>query len=472
MMLRSRSRAQNRSTPAILLAQGLCTALLGVAACGDDPQSPTDTTGTDTSDSTSPSDTNDTSDTSSPSDTDDIASGDTGAGDTGSDTSPGDTVSGDTGSGDTTTPMAAQPGLIAWTGASPNSPAFGGISSFKVSGSAFLPQVSLVAGSQQNPVRSGDAGNLGADIDGDGLMDLVAWSGFSNNSPFRGAISVYLATGEGYGEPTTWFTGTDQAAALRGTTANLAGDIDGDGRADLVAWSGLADNSPFRGGVAVHLSTGTAFAPPSTWLTGTDQAPVMRGSTANLLGDVDGDGKDDLVAWSGLAINSPFRGAVNVHLSTGTAFAAASSWLTGTDQAPVMRGNNANLLADVDGDGRADLIAVSSVDPMGPSRGGISVHLSTGTSFAAASTWRTGTMESPVPPGDTAILATDLDGDEKADLVFWNRAFPPNSWGGLTVMRSNGAGFDAPAAWFAGRPEAAVGWGETANLGGAVFSAQ
>jgi hypothetical protein len=51
--------------------------------------------------------------------------------------------------------------------------------------------------------------------------------------------------------------------------------MNGDGRADLVAWN--ADN------IQVELSTGSSFSPPATWISNTP----FQGTRANVAGSVD-----------------------------------------------------------------------------------------------------------------------------------------------------------------------------------------
>ena len=161
----------------------------------------------------------------------------------------------------------------------------------------------------------------------------------------------------------------DQLASLAGEepaveepAANLSGDVNGDGRADLVAIN-AAD-------IWVALSTGTAIAAPTQW------SPVaLQGTVGNLLGDVNGDGRADIVA-----INDT---DLWVALSTGTAFSTPTQW------SPVARqGTVGNMLGDVNSDGRADLVAINHAD--------IWVTLSTGTAFTTPTQWPAVVFRGPV----------------------------------------------------------------------------
>jgi hypothetical protein len=113
---------------------------------------------------------------------------------------------------------------------------------------------------------------------------------------------------------------------------------------------------------------------------------------------------------------------VSVALSTGSAFSAATVW------APFpFYGSVATLAGDVTGDGKADLLAVNANQ--------VFVLPSTGTGFGAPSGW------SNIPfYGTRGTFLADVNGDGKADLVAVNN---DSVW----VMLSTGSGFGQPIPW-------------------------
>lgn len=171
---------------------------------------------------------------------------------------------------------------------------------------------------------------LMADVNGDGRQDACLFD------PATGSWWVALSTGTNFGRPVLYSTGSGY-----GSTDQFLADVDGDGKADAIVYFGA-------GGLAgqwhVGRSQDAGFASFAPWLTG-----FGANTTRRLVGDVNGDGKADAVAFT------QSSGAWQVALSSGSGFANNGIWLTNfaTDAGQV-------FLYDVDRDGRADAVAVQA----------------------------------------------------------------------------------------------------------------
>ena len=168
-----------------------------------------------------------------------------------------------------------------------------------------------------------------ADLDGDGDLDLFAAGRFGTGT---GDGAVYLNDGSGN------FTTTGQILGIFPKFA-AAGDVDGDGDADLITQtrSGI-----YTGTTQVWLNDGSGNLTDSG-------ISITESNAAGLaVGDLDGDGDLDIVGQQ-------------VHLNTGNGtFVATSDFFTTPNVSGkgVTRDGAPNLtLADVDGDGDLDGLA-------------------------------------------------------------------------------------------------------------------
>ncbi|MEW6268064.1 MAG: M12 family metallopeptidase [Thermodesulfobacteriota bacterium] len=206
--------------------------------------------------------------------------------------------------------------------------------------------------------------------------------------------------------------------------ACLAGDVNGDGRADLVS---IDRRRPHRAWVA--LSDGARFSPNPGAVAWSDR--VARRAKSFLLRDVDGDGRSDAIALHGgrtcqagdtSCVEQAAVGDVWVALSEGARFAPPRRW-----HERFCTNEQTCHAADVDGDGRADLVSL----PKRRKTAGVWVARSTGSAFAEPQPWHPTLCE----PGTTCRLA-DVDGDSRADVVVLDGAK-----GEIRVARSNGGAF-------------------------------
>lgn len=183
-----------------------------------------------------------------------------------------------------------------------------------------------------------------------------------------------------------------------------AADIDGDGKTDIISANALGF------GISVFqntniFSTSLSFAARVDFTTGFQPMALAAG-------DIDGDGKPDIVVANS-NIDSTFGLAILRNTSTtGTidanSFAPAINFTTGQQAKDV-------ALADVDGDGKLDVIVVNQ------NANTISVLRNTATagSITAASLAPKVDFATGIKPRSVAV--GDLNGDAKPDIVVANQ---------------------------------------------------
>jgi hypothetical protein len=154
-------------------------------------------------------------------------------------------------------------------------------------------------------IESDDTGNaLGAmfvsipgDVDGDGVPDVFA-SDWSNAAKGPSTGRVYVHSGKD-GHRLLTLTG-DGAGEGFGTSASMAGDVDGDGHADLIVGAWQYGGAAIGGGRA-YLYSGADGRLMKTFTCRTPGDTL--GFDAVNLGDVDGDRTVDFLltsGWSGI----------------------------------------------------------------------------------------------------------------------------------------------------------------------------
>jgi hypothetical protein len=180
----------------------------------------------------------------------------------------------------------------------------------------FLPRTDYTTGNGPRSVAIGD-------VNGDGKPDFVTGNYDSNT------ISVFINNGNGIFANKVDYTAGNQPRFVG------IGDLNGDGKADLASANLGSDN------ISVLLNNGTGtFATKVDYSTGVTSSPYSLG-----FGDVNGDGKTDLVTANSGTDNV----SVFVNNGNGT-FATKADYPTGTGSSPYFV-----TVSDLNNDGKNDL---------------------------------------------------------------------------------------------------------------------
>jgi len=287
------------------------------------------------------------------------------------------------------------------------------------------------------------------DLNGDGRADFVVGADrWPQPSTRSGQAFVYLGT---TGAPVldAQFDGTDVAQAL-GFSVATAGDVDGDGFADLALGEPGATVTLAREG-RVTLYRGSASKPVSAlYWPQTDPEPTALFGLA-LAGGVDpyGQGSDALVASAPYSDQGfPDAGRLRIATSQVPSPVLNAGFIASGDRAGALLGNELARAGDVNGDGREDLIAGSPRWANGQvDEGIVQVFYGTASGFAATPGW---SYESNLADGNAgrSVAGADFNGDGFADVAagFFTAAGP--SWDGTArVFYGSASGPPASPSW-------------------------
>ncbi len=241
----------------------------------------------------------------------------------------------------------------------------------------------------------GEALALG-DVDDDGLADLLV------GAPRSGR--VWIASGVPGGLAAEAHIAVEGA---EGFGAALAlGDVDADGRADLLVGVPTASpEMPEQGHLL--LFPGATMPAVSSWQ-GAEPRAALGASVAML--DINGDGRDELLAGApGTSVGLvPNRGAVSAYAPVEPLGESELVWATRVANPALERGlrraGSKLSVGDIDGDGRGDLVVFS--------QGGVTAV------YAGADERLTPFPALLLPAAEGGALG-DVDGDGLMDPVLW-----------------------------------------------------
>jgi hypothetical protein len=253
-----------------------------------------------------------------------------------------------------------------------------------------------------------------ADVDGDGVLDVVTTvvapsSTLADGTHAAGPITAALARGLGhgaFGPLVSEVISTDLDAAVLAVA-----DVDGDRAADLIVGvqqpSGSSTLTP---AVRVYRGSATGFASPPVESQLSPSATacfVLSWVWTTATGDFDGDGTTDVAigGCDGVEVYLSSRGQATFRLASTVDFGLFSH-----PEAPIGGADGDRLpfdlvAADVDGDGRTDLLSAQGGSRLGFWRG-----LGGGT-FDPVVAW----PQLPDQPGQ--LFVADINGDGLPDVI-------------------------------------------------------
>src|SRR5262245_51772219 len=180
-----------------------------------------------------------------------------------------------------------------------------------------------------NPSFPGGVNVALGDVNGDGVPDIITGAGPG------GGPHVQVFSGTDLSVLASFFA---YAPSFTGGVYVAAGDVDGDGHADIITGAGAG------GGPHVQVFSGANFSVMASFFA---YAPSFPGGVFVASGDFDGDGHADIVTGAGAG------GGPHVQVFSGANFSVVASFFAYN---PAFTGGVSVGAVDINGDGRPELI--------------------------------------------------------------------------------------------------------------------
>jgi len=270
---------------------------------------------------------------------------------------------------------------------------------------------------------------INGDVNGDGYGDVLVGAKLANGSGTdRGQAFIFHGSSTGVDttiDATLNYPGSDNGARF-GQSVKFAGDVNGDGYADVIIGAPYADDTGTDKGIAYIFhgsSTGVDATADATLTFPSTENGAFFGASVSAAGDINGDGYGDVVIGA--------YGANSTRTDLGQAFIFQGS-STGVDNTAdstlnypstddgAYFGTDVSYAGDVNGDGFGDvLIGAPGANGSGIDLG--SAFLFHGSSSGVDTTVDT-TLNYPGTDNDAFFgfnvsFAGDVNGDDYADVI-------------------------------------------------------
>ncbi len=327
--------------------------------------------------------------------------------------------------------------------------------------------------SNQAEARFGGSVSAAGDVNGDGYADvLIGAPGYDNGELNEGRAFVYHGSASGLGASAAWTAEGNQAEALFGDSVKTAGDVNGDGFADVIVGAQHADNGEAdEGRASVYYGSASGLNAAAAWEVESNQAGATFGCSVSAAGDVNGDGYADVIVGSpGYDNVQTDEGRAYVYHGSAAGLSAAAVWNAESNQTSAWFGYSVSAAGDVNGDGYADvIIGVRNYDNGETDEGRAIVYHGSAAGLSAAA-WSVEGNQTGAWFGFSVSAAGDVNGDGFADVIVGANRYDNGETdeGRAYLYHGSASGLSPAAAWSAESNQAYAAFGLSIGAAGDV----
>ncbi|MCF2488243.1 FG-GAP-like repeat-containing protein [Dyadobacter sp. CY347] len=232
------------------------------------------------------------------------------------------------------------------------------------SSSGITDNATIFESNKANAFMGGSVSGAG-DLNGDGYSDVIAGAHFYNDGQvLEGAAFIYYGSQSGADPQTSDILQVDEAQAALGVSVSCAGDVNGDGFSDVIVGADhYISNNLMQGAAFIFHGAAAGIDPVyKTKLLG-NQASALMGYAVSGAGDVNGDGYADVVVGAPQYNGGQAKeGALFVYHGSSVGINPVAAFRIEKNQGMTQLGFAVASAGDVNGDGYSDVIAGAPFD--------------------------------------------------------------------------------------------------------------
>ena len=311
------------------------------------------------------------------------------------------------------------------------------------------------------------------DVNGDGYSDVIVGAYlFDNGSNDEGRAYVFHGSPAGFSTTPAWIAEINQNGAQFGYPVSGAGDVNGDGYADVIVGAPMFNNVEFdEGRVFVYHGSPAGLLTSPAWIAESNQDEAHFGYSVSSAGDVNGDGYDEVLVGAINYDNGEVEeGRSFLYLGSPAGLSTTAAWTAESNQTGALFGEVA-AAGDVNGDGFGDvLVGALQYDNGQINEGRSFLYLGSPAGLATAAAWTAESNQNDAAFGYSVSTAGDVNGDGFSDVIVGSPQYDNGQTdeGRTYVYLGSASGLSPFANWTAEANQGVAGFGISAGTAGDV----
>ncbi|MHC4641308.1 MAG: integrin alpha [Planctomycetota bacterium] len=309
------------------------------------------------------------------------------------------------------------------------------------------------------------------DVNGDGFADVIVGApNYDNGQECEGAVFVYHGSASGLSVNPDWTVYCNHAYTSFGVSAAAAGDVNGDGFSDVIVGAFFYSN--LEGEVYVYQGSALGLSTQAVWTAEVGFSGNNFGCSVSTAGDVNGDGFDDVIVGAFDYDNGQDEeGMAFVFHSSGFGLSARPNWMAEGNQAGAWFGRSVATAGDVNGDGFDDVIVGALHYENGQyDEGRAFVYHGSSAGLSSSPAWTGEGNRADALFGISVSTAGDVNGDGYCDIIVGASGYNNGQpyEGAVFVYYGSASGLSSGANWMADSDQTGASFGNSVATAGDV----